>query len=121
MEDHQKEGHQKEGHQKEGHQKEEKKYSVKSPRKHPKPSMGTPSTINQAVRQELWYVDTMVASPFRMVRRQLEGRQGAMAQSADEAMWAMEGMVRLPIKLIQAAFGEAPSVAPSDQHGESSH
>lgn len=75
-------------------------------RKHPKPAMTAPSTLNQAIRQELWYVDTMVASPFRIARRQLQNRHNAWAEGADEAIWALEGMVRLPLKLAQSAFGE---------------
>ncbi len=68
--------------------------------------MTAPSTLNQAIRQELWYVDTMVASPFRIARRQLKNRHNAWAEGADEVIWALEGMARLPLKLIQAAFGE---------------
>jgi hypothetical protein len=52
-------------------------------------------------------VDTVVASPFRAVRRQLQASGGAWAQSADEAVWAVQGMMRLPIKLLQSAFGES--------------
>ncbi len=84
----------------------DKKHAVKPMREHPKPPMGQINSLNQAVRQELWYVDTMVASPFRTVRRQLQSSRGAWAQGADEAVWALEGMARLPIKLLQSAFGE---------------
>lgn len=79
----------------------------KTLREHPKPEVSSVNSLNQAVRQELWYVDTVVASPFRTVRRQLQGQKGAWAQGADEAVWALEGMARLPIKLLQSAFGEA--------------
>ncbi len=81
--------------------------AVKPLREHPKPEVGSVNSLNQAVRQELWYVDTVVASPFRTIRRQLQGQKGAWAQGADEAVWAMEGMARLPIKLLQSAFGES--------------
>lgn len=79
----------------------------KAVRPHPKPPNAAPASINQAIRQELWYVDTMVAAPFRTVRRQLGMNQSTWAQGADEALWALEGMARLPIKLLQSAFGEA--------------
>jgi hypothetical protein len=73
---------------------------------HPKPPMGSINSLNDAVRQELWFVDTIVASPFRLMRRQIQGRKGPWAESADEAVWALEGMARLPIKVLQAMFGE---------------
>lgn len=75
-------------------------------RPHPKPAAGSVGSLNQAIRQELWFVDTMLASPFRTARRQLQSNRSALAQGADETLWALEGMVRLPIKLIQSAFGE---------------
>ncbi len=87
-------------------QQPKKTHAAKPLREHPKPDVGSVNSLNQAVRQELWYVDTMVASPFRTVRRQLQNQKGAWAQGADEAVWAMEGMARLPIKLLQSAFGE---------------
>lgn len=89
----------------------DKKYSVKPMREHPKPPMGPVNSLNQAVRQELWFVDTMVATPFRTLRRQLQTSRGAWAQGADEAVWALEGMARLPVKLLQSAFGESMSAA----------
>ena len=75
-------------------------------RHHPKPPLGSVGSLNQAIRQELWFVDTMAASPFRAMRRQLQTNGGPWAQGADEALWALEGMTRLPIKVMQAAFGE---------------
>lgn len=78
----------------------------RSIRPHPKPAMQPVNSLNQAIRQELWFVDTMVASPFRAARRQVQSQGGAFGQGADEALWAMEGMARLPIKLLQSAFGE---------------
>lgn len=80
---------------------------ARAPREHPKPPVGQMNSLNQAVRQELWYVDTVVASPFRTIRRQLQSSRGAWAQGADEALWALEGMARLPVKLLQSAFGES--------------
>lgn len=91
-------------------------------RSHPKPPMTSPNSLNQAIRQELWYVDTMVAMPFRTVRRQLESRRNAWAQGADEVLWALEGMARLPLKFIQSAFGESLSagvkLTPGDAVGQ---
>ncbi len=73
---------------------------------HPKPEPGPVNSLNEVVRRELWYVDTMLATPFRAIRRNIGSRQSAWSQSADELTWAMEGMARLPIKLLQSAFGE---------------
>jgi hypothetical protein len=81
------------------------------PRPHPKPEAKAPASLNQAVRQELWYLDTMMAMPFRTVRRMLrmgdEGRRvSPLVEGLDELVWAAEGMSRLPIKILQSAFGE---------------
>jgi len=104
----------------EQHNQEDQKSHAKPVHKHPKPSMGTVNSLNQAVRQELWYVDTMIASPFRTMRRQLQsGRRGAWTEGADEAIWALEGMTRLPIKLLQSAFGEL--LSPPSHEGDESH
>ena len=89
----------------------------KSLRRHPKPPLGSVGSLNEAIRRELWFVDTMVASPFRAIRRQLPSRGNSWAQGMDEALWALEGMTRLPIKLMQAAFGESPS---PNKHGSGS-
>ena len=107
-------------------QQSKKTYQAKPLREHPKPEVGSVNSLNQAVRQELWYVDTMVASPFRTIRRQLQTQKGAWAQGADEAMWAMEGMARLPIKLLQSAFGESLGPKPQttnakEQNPDASH
>lgn len=93
---------------------------ARAPREHPKPPVGQVNSLNQAVRQELWYVDTVVASPFRTIRRQLQNSRGAWAQGADEAVWALEGMARLPVKLLQSAFGESMPSSPATNPGESS-
>jgi len=81
------------------------------PRPHPKPEAKAPASLNQAVRQELWYLDTMMAMPFRTMRRMLrmgdDGRRvSPLIEGLDELVWATEGMSRLPIKLLQSAFGE---------------
>lgn len=81
-------------------------YGRKAVRPHPKPPMAETRSLNEAIRQELWYIDTLAATPFRTARRPLETRRSAVAQGADEALWALEGMVRLPIKVLQSAFGE---------------
>ena len=84
------------------------------PRPHPKPKPASPASLNQAVRQELWYLDTMMAAPFRTLRRLLAGGTNPLAEGLDEMLWAWEGMSRLPVKLLQAAFGEEMgSFAPS--------
>lgn len=89
-------------------------------KKHPKPPMRPVNSLNDVIRQELWYVDTMVASPFRSARRQLKASRGSLAEGLDEALWALEGMTRLPIKVMQAAFGERlgpPAAEPQEaQH-----
>ncbi len=81
------------------------------PRPHPKPDVRAPASLNQAVRQQLWYLDTMMAMPFRTVRRMLgqsadPARGSPLMQGLDEMMWAAEGMSRLPLKMLQSAFGE---------------
>ena len=81
-----------------------------APRPHPKPEPVQPGSLNQAIRQELWYIDTMMAAPFRTMRRML-GRGGSnplnpLMEGMDEIVWAWEGMSRLPVKVLQAAFGE---------------
>jgi hypothetical protein len=63
-------------------------------------------TLNDAIRLELRYLDRAVASPFRAVRRTLGQSSRPWAQSLGEMVWAMEGMARLPVKVLQAAFGE---------------
>lgn len=73
---------------------------------HPKLEPGPVNSLNEVVRRELWYVDTMVATPFRAIRRNIGSRDSTWSQSADELVWAMEGMARLPVKLLQSAFGE---------------
>lgn len=83
---------------------------------HPKPAFGPPQSLNEAIRQELWYVDTVVATPFRMLRRVMDPERSKWAKGLDEAVWAVEGMARLPVKLLQAAFGEPPS--PPGNNGE---
>ncbi|MCL8209247.1 MAG: hypothetical protein K6V97_14435 [Actinomycetia bacterium] len=81
-------------------------------RPHPKPPHQA-STLNGAIRQELWYLDTIAAAPFRAVRRSLGSmRRTALTEGLDELLWAAEGMVRLPVKLLQAAFGEEPAGRP---------
>lgn len=82
-------------------------HTVPPVRNHPQPEMSAPQSLNDAIRQELWYVDTIVATPFRMARRALQPTQGKWTQSLDEAIWAAEGMARLPVKFIQSAFGES--------------
>ncbi len=84
----------------------EEKESSRSIGNHPKPEPGPVNSLNEMARRELWYLDTVVATPFRAIRRNIGSRQSAWAQSADEVVWAMEGMARLPVKLLQSAFGE---------------
>jgi|BEDMetMinimDraft_2_1075160.scaffolds.fasta_scaffold04754_3 hypothetical protein len=87
-------------------QEREDEQEVPAVRPHPKPPHQA-ATLNGAIRQELWYLDTVAAAPFRAVRRSLAGRRrSALTESLDELLWAAEGMVRLPVKLLQAAFGE---------------
>lgn len=76
--------------------------------KHPNTdsASGSIHSLNEAVRQELWYLDTVVATPFRAVRRSLGSKSSPWMQSLDEMVWAVEGMARLPVKFIQSAFGE---------------
>ena len=98
----------------------EKRHMGKPVHEHPKPQVGSMNSLNEVVRQELWYVDAMVASPFRTVRRQLQTSRATWAQGADEAIWALEGMTRLPIKFLQSAFGESFK-SPSAKTTETGH
>ncbi len=95
----------------------ERRHRVRKPvNKHPKPPIRPVNSLNDVIRQELWFVDTIVASPFRTVRRQLQSSRSGVAEGLDETLWALEGMTRLPIKLMQSAFGETigpkPAAAP---------
>jgi hypothetical protein len=95
----------------------------------PRQAPGSGVSLNSAVRQELWYLDTVLSMPFRTVRRLWQGTSAAWTDSAAETLWAMENMVRLPIWVLQAAFGEplgaepepppAPSNADPDQTSRS--
>ncbi|AUW94998.1 hypothetical protein [Sulfobacillus sp. hq2] len=67
---------------------------------------GTVESLNEAIRQELKYLDVVVATPFRAVRRTTGQRSSGWAKSLDEMLWAAEGMARVPIKMLQSAFGE---------------
>lgn len=76
--------------------------------RHRAPVPGMPDSLNEVIRHELWYVDRLVALPFRAVRRTIRDRESPWWASVEEAVWAMEGMARLPVKFVQAAFGEQP-------------
>ena len=67
---------------------------------------GAVESLNEAIRQELKYLDVVVATPFRAVRRTTAQRSSGWAKSLDEMLWAAEGMARVPIKMLQSAFGE---------------
>lgn len=67
---------------------------------------GTPDSLNAVIRHELEYVDRLVALPFRAIRRTIRDHESPWWASVEEAVWAMEGMARLPVKFVQAAFGE---------------
>ena len=85
-------------------------------RPHPKPEWGSVNSLNDTILRELWYLDTVVSSPFRALRRSLSEKSSPWSQSADELIWAVEGMARLPVKVLQSAFGEQmnPKPAPKD-------
>lgn len=93
----------------EEHKESETRHSKAPPlHEREKPEPRPAQSLNQAIRQELRYVDTAVATPFRAVRRTLaRGKHNALAESLDELVWAMEGMTRLPLKVMQAAFGDS--------------
>lgn len=82
-------------------------------REHPKTPPGPIQSLNDAIRQELWYVDTLTAMPFRSFRRMVQNSNAAWIQGLDEAAWALEGMARLPVKFLQSAFGEPTGAKPS--------
>ena len=65
--------------------------------------------LNGAIRQELRYMDTVVTSPFRLLRRVMGGRGHAspLRAEADELLEALEGMARLPVHLLRSAFGDS--------------
>lgn len=64
------------------------------------------NSFNEAIRRELQYLDRVVAIPFRVVRRRVGENQTSWAQGLEELTWAAEGMARVPVKMLQAAFGE---------------
>ncbi len=64
------------------------------------------NSFNEAIRKELEYLDMVVATPFRVVRRSVGENQASWAQGLEELTWAVEGMARVPVKMLQAAFGE---------------
>lgn len=68
--------------------------------------VGDVSSLNEAIRQELGYLDAVVATPFRAVRRTTGHSSSPWAKGLDELLWAFEGMARVPVKMLQAAFGE---------------
>jgi hypothetical protein len=87
-------------------------------RPHPKPALddsGSVGSLNDAVRRELWYLDTAMAVPFRVARRWAQGSQGAprsaIREGLDELLWAAEGVTRMPVKFLQAAVGD-PAMSP---------
>ncbi|MHB1612283.1 MAG: hypothetical protein ACYCT0_11415, partial [Sulfobacillus sp.] len=67
--------------------KETKENKAVPVRPHPKPEWGPVNGLNDTIRRELWYVDTMVSSPFRAIRRTVEERPSAWSQGADEFLW----------------------------------
>ena len=86
-----------------------------APRPHPRPPLDAVHvrSLNDAVRRELWYLDSIVAAPFRLARRYVrsktpKGEASPLRMGADELLWAVEGLARLPLKLLQAAAGEPP-------------
>lgn len=103
---------------------EESKASPHHERPDPPPSDRTKSdaqpvsSLNQAIRLELGYLDTALATPFRAVRRSLSSRkQNPLSSSLDELVWAMEGMTRLPLKFLKAAFGDEMTSARPERKG----
>lgn len=92
-----------------------------APRPHPEPSLDDVrvNSLNDAVRRELWYLDSMVAAPFRLARRYTTRSPAAspLRAGADEFLWAAEGMARLPVKVLQAAFGEGLAPARGKESG----
>ena len=92
-----------------------------APRPHPEPLLDDVgvNSLNDAVRRELWYLDSMVAAPFRLARRYTTRSPGTslLLAGADELLWAAEGMTRLPLKVLQAAFGEPLTPARDQESG----
>ncbi|WP_242823864.1 hypothetical protein [Sulfobacillus thermosulfidooxidans] len=64
------------------------------------------NSLNEAIRKELGYLDIVIATPFRAVRRTMGAGSSPWAKSLDELTWALEGMARVPVKMLQSAFGE---------------
>jgi len=90
----------------EEHEDRHREESAPPVKPHPKPPVSAPGSLNDAIRQELWYLDTVVSVPFRAIRRTMGRGHNPWAESIDEAVWALEGMTRLPLKILQSAFGE---------------
>ena len=92
---------------------QEKESKTPPVRPHPKPEQGSVSNLNVTILRELWYLDSVVSSPFRALRRSLAEKSSPWSQSADELIWAVEGMARLPVKVLQSAFGEQFNAKPA--------
>lgn len=92
---------------------QEREFKAPPVRPHPKPEWGSVSSLNETILRELWYLDTVVASPFRALRRSLAEKSSSWNESADELIWAVEGMARLPVKVLQSAFGEKINAKPA--------
>ncbi len=63
-------------------------------------------SLNDAILLELGYLDAVIAMPFRVIRRTVGQGSSNWAKNLDELTWAAEGMARVPVKVLQAAFGE---------------
>lgn len=64
------------------------------------------NSLNEAIRKELGYLDMVVATPFRVVRRIAGVGDSPWSKGVDDLTWALEGMARVPVKVLQSAFGE---------------
>lgn len=64
------------------------------------------NSLNEAIRKELQYFDLAVATPFRVVRRSFRENSAPWAQGLEQLTWAIEGMARIPVKVLQAVVGE---------------
>ncbi|PSR20318.1 MAG: hypothetical protein C7B45_15420 [Sulfobacillus acidophilus] len=57
-------------------------------------------SLRRALHEELEYVDTLASIPFRVLDRQVHRSEAAWQPEAEDAIRAVEGIVRLPIKIL---------------------
>jgi DNA-binding response OmpR family regulator len=74
------------------------------------PSSISVDSLRRALHEELEYADVLVSTPFRVLQRRAHLIEAAWRPEAEDAIRAVEGMVRLPLKML-ADMTEASNTA----------